>query len=121
MPLNEFFYSVHSYTISYQFLFPSLDTSYILMLEVTLLNLYQHQLHTCRKELLNFNINLYIGRNSDFKGEPYVKNVSEKGIAYCDEFKCHFVFESESLESKTAKQIFIIAGFVSKTLINTIK
>lgn len=40
---------------------------------------------------------------------PYVKNVSEKSITYSDEFKRHFV--SESLDSKTAKQIFIEAGF----------
>lgn len=43
------------------------------------------------------------------KANPYVKNVSEKSITYSDEFKRHFV--SESLGSKTAKQLFIEAGF----------
>lgn len=43
------------------------------------------------------------------KTNPYVKNASEKSITYSDEFKRHFV--SESLNSKTAKQIFIDAGF----------
>ena len=43
------------------------------------------------------------------KTNPYVKNVSEKSITYSDEFKRHFV--SESLDSKTAKQIFSEAGF----------
>lgn len=43
------------------------------------------------------------------KKNPYVKNVSEKSITYSDEFKRHFV--SESLESKTAKQIFFEADF----------
>ncbi len=43
------------------------------------------------------------------KTNPYVKNASEKSITYSDEFKRHFV--SESLDSKTAKQIFSEAGF----------
>ena len=43
------------------------------------------------------------------KTNPYVKNVSEKSITYSDEFKRHFV--SESLDSKTTKQIFFEAGF----------
>ncbi|SIN84503.1 Transposase InsO and inactivated derivatives [Carnobacterium alterfunditum] len=43
------------------------------------------------------------------KTNPYVKNVSEKSITYSDEFKRHFV--SESLDSKTAKQLFFEAGF----------
>lgn len=43
------------------------------------------------------------------KANPYVKNVSEKSITYSDEFKRYFV--SESLGSKTAKQLFIEAGF----------
>ena len=43
------------------------------------------------------------------KANPYVKNGSEKSITYTDEFKRHFV--SESLGLKTAKQLFIEAGF----------
>ncbi|WP_051912550.1 HTH domain-containing protein [Carnobacterium funditum] len=43
------------------------------------------------------------------KANPYVKNVSEKSITYSDEFKRHFV--SESLNLKTAKLLFIEAGF----------
>lgn len=43
------------------------------------------------------------------EANPYVKNVTEKSITYSDEFKRHFV--SESLDSKTAKQIFSEAGF----------
>ncbi|WP_051910527.1 HTH domain-containing protein [Carnobacterium pleistocenium] len=43
------------------------------------------------------------------KVNPYVKNVSEKSITYTDEFKRHFI--SESLGLKTAKQLFIEAGF----------
>ncbi|WP_244924137.1 IS3 family transposase [Brochothrix thermosphacta] len=38
----------------------------------------------------------------------YVENISEKSITYSDEFKRHFV--SESLNKKTAKQIFSAAG-----------
>lgn len=43
------------------------------------------------------------------EANPYVKNVTEKSITYSDEFKRHFV--SESLDSKTAKQIFSEVGF----------
>ncbi|MBT2732258.1 IS3 family transposase [Carnobacterium sp. ISL-102] len=48
------------------------------------------------------------------KANPYVKNVSEKSITYTDEFKRHFV--SGSLDLKTAKQLFIEAGFDSEMI-----
>ena len=43
------------------------------------------------------------------RATQYIKNVSEKSIIYSYEFKRYFV--SKSLNSKTAKQIFIAAGF----------
>lgn len=51
------------------------------------------------------------------EGNPYVKSVSEKSITYTDEFKRHFV--SESLNMKTAKQIFIEAGFNPEVIGNS--
>ena len=51
------------------------------------------------------------------EGNPYVKSVSEKSITYTDEFKRHFV--SELLNMKTAKQIFIEAGFNPEVIGNS--
>lgn len=51
------------------------------------------------------------------KSNQYVKNVSEKSITYTDEFKRHFV--SESLDNKTAKQIFSESGFNPEIIGNT--
>jgi hypothetical protein len=43
------------------------------------------------------------------RDNPYVKNVTQKGITYTDEFKAHFVQSYES--GKLPNQIFMEAGF----------